>query len=321
MDGTRTEDGGGSSGSAGRAGGPARGGEAGAGNGGRSPEIIGGATAGATTPPAVDAGVPLTVQDGSVAPSPDAHAADRRSAGCGKPFSGTSSFVTSTMTIRAVARTVHLWVPRSYAPSRAYPVIFKWHGSGGTGLSGGLEIERQSGEDAIVVAADGLNARWDLDPMGPDVELFDQLLAKLEATTCVDRDRIFSYGFSMGGMMSELLGCVRGDVIRAIAPVEGFMPSMPACVGRAAAWIVNSVDDQAVTIDRGRQGRDAYLLRNGCGTTSQPVSPAPCVRYDGCAADYGVTWCQTTGPHNPQSGFAAPGAWAFFKSLAVPATN
>jgi polyhydroxybutyrate depolymerase len=46
-----------------------------------------------------------------------------------------------------------------------------------------------------------------------------------------------------------------------------------------------------------------------------PVSPSPCVRYQGCAMGYPVDWCQTTGDHNPQGALAAPGAWNFFDAL------
>jgi len=250
------------------------------------------------------------------APAPVAAAPARgRSAGCGKPAAGTGSYVRRTITIRDVEREYFLWLPAAYDANRAYPIVFRWHGAGGNGTSGGLPIEDAAHGDAIVASPSGVRGRWDLRPDGVDVALFDALLNGLGAELCLDETRVFSYGFSMGGMMSNLLGCVRAGVVRAVAPVAG-APPRAECTGQVAAWIVHSPEDGAVDIARGRAARDAYLQRNGCdAAATAATAPAPCVRYDGCAAGFPVIWCETSGPHNPLGSFSAPGAWQFFSAL------
>jgi polyhydroxybutyrate depolymerase len=238
----------------------------------------------------------------------------RRSSGCRQPATGTSSYVRQTIPIRNATREYFLWVPRTYSPSQPYPIVFRWHGSTGNGLSGGMEIEDSSGEHAIIVSPSGIDGDWDFATNGVDVELFDRLLAQLETTYCIDIGRVFSYGFSDGGAFSNLLGCVRFDMVRGIAAVESF-PVVMNCPGRVAAWMTHSPDDNVEPIALGMQVRSLVLAADDCGDTAMPVAPSPCVRYQGCRAGYPVDWCQTSGPHNPQGAFAAPGAWAFFDSL------
>ncbi len=236
------------------------------------------------------------------------------SAGCGMAASGTSNYVRETITVHGAQREYYLYVPRTYDASQPYPIIFRWHGSGGNGTSGGLEIEASSGEKAIIASPSGLNGDWDFAPTGVDVQLFDALLADLESRYCVDTDRVFSYGFSDGAGFTNLLGCVRTPTIRAVAPVEGWAPET-TCNGPVAAWITHSVDDDSITIDQGRAARDLYVMLNGCGSTTKATTPSPCIAYQDCLSDDPVVWCQTTGPHSPQGSFTGPGAWAFFDSL------
>jgi dienelactone hydrolase len=239
-----------------------------------------------------------------------------RSRGCGQPQTGAGIYVMQTVDVAGTARAYALYVPRSYDPARAYPLVFRWHGSGGNALSGGLEIESASQEDALIASPTGQRGTWDLTPTGSDVQLFDVLLADLEGRYCVDRARVFSYGFSMGAALTNLLGCVRGDVLRAVAPVAGDVPRLRACRGRVAAFVTHGQQDDAVPLARGRRERDAYLARAGCDTAHfDPVSPAPCVRYRGCRPDTPVVWCELPSPHNPLGAFTGPGAWDFFRSL------
>jgi polyhydroxybutyrate depolymerase len=263
-----------------------------------------------------DAGDGSIARDGAADAPREALVGDagRRSAGCGLAATGTSSYVRQTITVRNVAREYFLWVPRTYTPSQAYPIVFRWHGSTGDGLSGGLEIEASSREDAIIASPSGIGGNWDLSPTGVDVQLFDMLLAQLEGSHCIDTGRVFSYGFSDGAGFTNLLGCVRSNVVRAVAPVEGFAP-VTTCPGRVAAWITHSPDDMVEPIALGIQVRSQFLAANGCGATTLPVAPSPCVRYQGCAAGYPVDWCQTSGPHDPQGSFTGPGAWSFFDAL------
>jgi polyhydroxybutyrate depolymerase len=236
------------------------------------------------------------------------------SKGCGKPATGTSTYVQRTLVIRGVTREYYLWIPKTYAPMTPYPVVFRWHGSGGDGLSGGLPIENFSLEKAIIVSATGAGGQWDLSATGPDVELFDTLVKSLGDELCVDSNRLFSYGFSAGGFMTNLLACVRGNVLRGAAPVAG-APVGSNCTGKVAAWLYHGTQDPVVAFSSGEAARNRYLTSNGCSLTlpPQPETPSPCVRYQGCAAP--VVWCPVVAGHNPLGDVSATGAWKLFDSL------
>jgi polyhydroxybutyrate depolymerase len=237
-----------------------------------------------------------------------------RSAGCGKPATGTSRYERRTIAVAGVEREYFLWVPRGYDPARAYPLVFRWHGTGGNGTSGGLEIEQEADEDGLVVSPSGIGGVWSLQAEGPDVALFDALLVHLGDALCVDRGRVFSYGFSLGAAFTNLLGCVRAGVLRAVAPVDG-LPGGDHCTAKVAAWITHGTADTTVPIAVGTAIRDRYLGVDGCAATALPEAPSPCVRYQGCAPGYPVVWCKTASEHDPQARFTAPGAWSFFRSL------
>jgi len=236
-----------------------------------------------------------------------------RSAGCGTVQAGNRNFMTMEIRVLDQVRTYHIFVPIWYDPDRAYPLIFTWHGSGGNGLSGGLDIESSSKNDAIVVAADGLNSSWNSDENSADLVFFDRMLESIENGYCIDRDRVFSYGFSVGGYFTNLLACERGDELRASAAVAGG-PAGENCNGKVAAWFLHDQDDDAVPIAEGKAARDRALAMNGCSTNTEDEGRS-CVRYLGCDAAP-VMWCESSGVgHNIRGDFAPPRVWRFFQSL------
>ncbi len=256
------------------------------------------------------------------------------SAGCGFTQVGTGNFVTHKINIRSQDRTYHLRVPRNYDSNRAYPSIFRWHGAGGNGLNGGLSIEASSGDDAIVVGADGINKGWSASSDFTDllfnitpvnVLFFDGMLDALEKKYCIDRDRIFSYGFSQGATFANFLACERADVLRGSAVIAGWRrPSTVLAAwrrggdckggGKVATWFLHDVDDQSVKVEKGRAARERAIAVNGCSKETVIESDG-CVRYKGCEATP-VVWCETKGfGHNIRSEFAREKVWKFFSEL------
>jgi polyhydroxybutyrate depolymerase len=244
----------------------------------------------------------------------------RKSRGCSKRAQvGSDSFVSHSVTIGERERTYHLHAPKAYRAGRAYPLIFRFHGRGGDGLSGGLGIEEQSRGDALVVAPDGLDRNWSRESEASDMALFDALLQTLSDTYCIDPSRVFAYGFSAGARFAERLACERSDKLRAIAAIAGFDATpLSACRGRVAAWLAHDADDESyASLSRGIVARDRLRAQNGCSAESAPVGS--CVRYLGCAAGYPVVWCQTRGRgHDIRGGDAPAQVWKFFTQLARP---
>lgn len=114
------------------------------------------------------------------------------------------------------------------------PLVFCWHGHGGTMRHASRAYAFQKAwPDAIVVYPQGLNTPGKLtDPEGKkpgwqtrvgdqndrDLKFFDAMLATLRKDYKVDDKRIYSTGHSNGGQFTYLMWAARGDVFAAFAP-------------------------------------------------------------------------------------------------------
>jgi len=254
-----------------------------------------------------------------------APAAGGSSPGCGSANTtspcGTKG-TTCSLDVAGTARTYYVQLPKDYSASTPYRLIFQYHPWGGTadqaltmyGLNSGIP-------DAIYVTPQGLDAGgngpgW-ANTDGQDIAFTKAMLDDVQGKYCVDKSRIFSVGFSYGGMMSFALGCEMSNVFRAIAPMSGALYSDPSCKGTGgpiAMWGSHGTSDTVVPIDNGRAARDKILQENHCGTTTTPVDPSPCVKYEGCDPGYDVTWCEWDGPHGIPS-FGKSAITAFFKQF------
>ncbi|MFW2381750.1 MAG: alpha/beta hydrolase family esterase [Acidimicrobiales bacterium] len=129
-------------------------------------------------------------------------------------------------------------VPSSYDGS-PLPVVLDFHGLGSNGEQQGTfvgwpalaEIEgfiavQPSGPPLSLSIPHGWEVpQFDIDPEDKDkrddVAMVVDLLGHLAANVCIDADRIYSTGFSMGAMFTSTLVCELGDVIAAAVTVAG----------------------------------------------------------------------------------------------------
>lgn len=286
-------------------------------NGG-APAGLGGAAAGSAAGGVSSGGVAGTSNAGGSAGAP----------GKGSPGCGSASPLKSgnfTETIDGTMRKYTVDVPTGYDTNKKYRLIFVWHPLGGSAsqvVSGGYNgLKSLSEGSAIFVAAEGLTG-GNGEASGPgwwnanngDMKLLTTMLEKVNANLCVDSARIFSTGFSFGGMMSYTVG-YEFDVFRAIAPCSGdlqVIPHVETFTAPLPIMAFHGDKDDFVTTARGRAARDKYLARNKCGTTTMPTSPSPCVEYQGCSAP--TFWCEFPGGHSPWS--EEPKAiWKFFSQF------
>jgi poly(3-hydroxybutyrate) depolymerase len=230
-----------------------------------------------------------------------------------------------TIDVGGTMREYELLVPDDYDPEKPYKLIFGFHWRGADSQAvvdnDYYGLEPLSNGSAIFVSPEGLidnNVSGWANPNGRDIEFTSALVERLESELCIDQSRIFSTGFSYGGMMSFAVGCALGDTFRAIAPYAGALYS--GCedgTAPVAMWGSHGYSDGAdgvVPIANGREGRDVFLERNGCGTETVPVAPDECVSYQGCQAGYPVTWCEWDGGHWWPS-FASEAVWDFFSQF------
>lgn len=242
-----------------------------------------------------------------------------------------------TLDVNGVARSYVRAVPKTYDPSKTYPLIVVFHGDGGDGpgMRLGHPLDDTTGDDAIVVYPTGRfndNPGWDLDTrysQNPDNQFIANLIESLKASYTIGN--VFADGYSNGGFYINKLACRRPDMFRAIVSHAGGAPfedSDPAssewpngymkCDGQSvgvATMVFHGTADGAVTIDSGEFTARYWGYVNGCQDTQSATTPNPCVKNDGCPTDKPVVYCAIPGlGHSVWSG-AGPIEWAFMQSL------
>ena len=262
---------------------------------------------------------PSTPPPGAAADEPAGAGLPVPSPGCGS----TAAVASGRFTIDAAnaTREYILELPDDYDATRPYRLIFGWHPRGGTaeqvanGFGGGFYgLERLAEGSAIFVSPEGIDAGW-ANTRGRDIAFLDAMLERLQGELCIDQSRVFSTGFSYGGMMSLAVGCARGDVFRAIAPMSGALYS--GCEDGTAPIAMlgfHGVDDTLVPLEDGVTGRDVFVERNGCEPAEAAVEVDGCLSFSGCAEGAPITWCEFDGGHTPAPGSAEP-IWAFFSQF------
>jgi polyhydroxybutyrate depolymerase len=241
------------------------------------------------------------------------------------------------------ARQFYVSIPNNYDLSTPYRLIFAWHYYSGS-ASGLAAID--SGDapdaatttgpppvpgyygvqpllpDAIYVAGQGLpttpgdatTSSW-TNANDEDIAFSKAMIAWMESNFCVDPARILSVGMSVGGYMSNTIGCEMPDVFRAIAVMSGSAPESACKSHDIAAWMTHGTADTTISISSDETARDQFLADNHCGATMEPVDPSPCVSYDGCDSGDPVVWCPVEGEGHAIPSFAAGGIATFFSQF------
>jgi polyhydroxybutyrate depolymerase len=205
----------------------------------------------------------------------------------------------------------------SVPPSAAgtpLPVVFVFHGAGGSGVEirDELAIEPAADGGAILVYPNAAAGTWDIRSISPDYRMVQRVLRRLSNEYCIDGQKVFLAGFSAGAVFALYVGCNAAPVFRAVGSVAGtvFRFDRSCCTGPISAVLVHGDADSAISLDQGRSTRNYLLAEDGCGTSPVPDSPE-CVTYPGCAAGRAVDWCEHPGDHVVPS-WAGAELWRFF---------
>ena len=227
-----------------------------------------------------------------------------------------------TITVDGVARQYYIDIPTNYNNENEYVLIFAWHWRDGnasdlidknTGWGSGAYygLKAKSENSAIFISAEGLDKGW-ANTNDRDLKFLTAILKAVKTDLCVDTTRIFSTGFSYGGMMSNAIGCSMGEVFRAVAPMSGSLWSGCAKKANAPASILfHGTGDDVVPISAGKEALNTYFTRNHCSSTTKSIGKNGCVEYDGCDDGKPVVWCEFNGKHSTPT-FSAEETWAFF---------
>ena len=251
------------------------------------------------------------------------------SAGCGRWAAPLQGATVRTTIAGLRPRTYLIQVPADYDSSRPYPLVFVFHGAGGSARDSqawGLQNAPGAGSNGIFIFPNAIHFQdqgvgWDDTEGGHDLPFFDNLVRDVGAAFCVDESRIFVAGFSWGGDFAVALACHRGDVVRAVAAnstddefkdtanyltYEGLpCPSHK----RPAVRFAHAVggDAQYPAPDFATTSR-LFRYLNACAADSTPVASSTprmtCAAFNACASDY--TECA----FDAAIGHALPPNWA-----------
>jgi poly(3-hydroxybutyrate) depolymerase len=214
-------------------------------------------------------------------------------------------------------------VPTGYDTNKPYRLIFVWHPLGGSGsqiVNGGYNgLKSLANNTAVFATADGLNGSnseasgtgwWNAN--GGDMKLVQAMLDKINAGLCIDQERIFSTGFSFGGMITYSLSTNHQKTIRAavgIAPANYNIWLPNPLPHDPIAWMsTTGMSDGTCPWGAGKtQGAEAIAKMrgtdNGCTvpatvpTTTAGSKTHLCYDFQGCKSNYPVKACTFDGGH------------------------
>jgi polyhydroxybutyrate depolymerase len=212
-------------------------------------------------------------------------------------------------------RTYLVHVPPSYDPTKPTELVLLFHGF--TQTSAGIEAQTEMDpvSDAhgfITVYPQGLNDSFNAGTCCgtsstqnvPDVQFVRDLLDQLEKDYCVDRKRVFSSGFSNGGMLSHRLACEVSDRIAAIGAVSGTLAVSTCTPTRPVPVLhIHGTGDIVVAYTNGGiSGAEGvpmtiatWVAIDGCTDTTPPtvytMGDATCTEYMACKPGTNVELC------------------------------
>ena len=253
------------------------------------------------------------------------------SAGCGTTPASTAE-TTYMIDVAGTQRSYIVTLPANYNAAQPHQLVFTWHGRTGTAMQiarGNHYNLKSRMTNAIFVAGQGLGTTTDPadtgwpNTNGQDIAFVRAALAWMNANYCIDQARVFSVGFSYGGIMSHTIACEMSDTFRAVAPMAGarFGRSNNCLTHPIAAWMTHGMMDTSasggVDFSAGEMARDRIVALNHCTSPAVATDPSPCVAYVGCDAGYPVHWCPHDGAHRSRASRPPPSRTSFCSSDAT----
>lgn len=219
------------------------------------------------------------------------------SPGCGKA----PADAPASVTVNGMERAFILSTPRRYVSRDPSPLIVAFHGRTNSNekVASYYGLDREADDYFIAYPAalqhDTGTYHWSSpgDKIGSlrDVAFFDAIVETLADAYCIDMDRIYVVGHSLGAWMANSVACARGGVVRASATVGGDSMIAP-CTGPSAAFMMHNPNDTLASFYSSEMARDQRLHTNACAEESKETTPADfrCIKYR-CDGGNDVVWC------------------------------
>jgi len=228
------------------------------------------------------------------------HIASNLSPGCGS--SGRNPSL--TLSVAGQDRTYLLTQARSASSQNPSPLIIAFHGrtNSNAQVRNYFGLDRAASNYFIAYPAGISNGNGAYSWSNPgdkahelrDLALFDAIVEELTQSFCIDMDRIFVSGHSLGAWFANSVACARGGIVRGSATVGG-STTMTNCTGPTAAMIINNPKDALSSHKAAEMMRDIRIKANTCSSLHQNSEPSSlsCTRYAACAENP-VVFCPHT---------------------------
>ena len=235
-------------------------------------------------------------------------------------------------------------VPSAYKGDKAVPLVIDYHpiGGSGSGQMGSTTYKKLTDPEGVISlypqgTTKTMGPGWNVGPCcsnDDDLEFTREMIKYVKEKACIDPQRIYATGFSMGGGMSNHVACMMSDVFAAVAPAAMDLnkTNSAQCTKARPISVINfrGTADNVCRYGGGDSGFNDGLNFLGAegtfkywaeadGCTGSPTTNKDgCQEYSNCKDGTKVVLCTKQGGGHDY-GDASIG-WPFLKQFTLPAS-
>ncbi len=220
----------------------------------------------------------------------------------------------NTIMIAGKERKYNLYVPTNYSRDKEYSLAIATHGRTNSKdqVQDYMKLEKQS--DFIIAYPAGLSSSSGKSFSWSEKEnmtFIDAILEQVSDNYCINRDKVYAIGHSLGGWMAQRIACLRGEFMSGLA-VVGSWPYTGECSGPVPSLFFQNVDDHLSSYASGISARNIRLKTNECSETTEniQIGTLTCQKHTDCSSDNPVVWCEGyTGYGGDPHSWPTGGGW------------
>lgn len=241
-------------------------------------------------------------------------------------------------------RSFIMHVPSAYKGDKAVPLVIDYHPIGGSseGQMNGTTYKSQTDPEGVISlypqgTTKTMGPGWNVGPCcsnDDDLEFTREMIKYVREKACIDPQRIYATGFSMGGGMSNHVACMMSDVFAAVAPAAMDLnkTNSAQCTKARPISVINfrGTNDPVCKYQGGDSGYNDGLNFLGAegtfkywaeadGCTGVPTTNSDgCQEYSNCRDGVKVVLCTKQGGQHEQGDGRI--GWPFLKQFTLPAS-
>ena len=241
-------------------------------------------------------------------------------------------------------RTFIMHVPSTYKGDQAVPLLIDYHPIGGSsdGQMRDTKYKALTDKEGVISlypqgTTKTMGPGWNVGPCcsnDDDLEFTREMIKYVREKACIDPQRIYAAGFSMGGGMSNHVACMMPDVFAAVAPAAMDLnrTNSAQCTKKRPIAVINfrGTADNVCRYQGGDSGYNDGLNFLGAegtfkywaeadGCTGSPTTNKDgCQEYSNCLDGVKVVLCTKQGGGHEQGDGNI--GWPFLKQFTLPAS-